>query len=430
MEAVIEAPAAEAEETTAAPEVAEPTEVEQPEGVAEETEQPEPEGDAEPAKAAEPEKDIYSGEDGKKIPPKLAPVFKQHPELRAMFFENRELRALGGLKAVREQAKLLEEAGGPSGLHAVRSELEAWEELDGLFSNADPQLAARLFEADPEAAEKFAPAMIETFAQRAPEAYGHVLGRIMLNTMQGFGVYEALAKLQQLASSNKDVQAAMEPLGAFWNTVFETAQKMPERRVDPERQKLDADRQQFEQEREKLFNHGVMSDARGHMEGEIEAQLGRFFAQAGADIKAIRRDDPDYFGVLVKECDDRMADAITKDQAFQTNKSRFQQARDAEGLKQLYRRKIEKDMPDIAKTVYRLFTRGATVAPAKPKPPAQAATAGRPGTSTIMRGTKPPQQAGLQIDWGRTPPGYSDVAQAVLAGRAYVHGRKEIYAWK
>jgi hypothetical protein len=306
--------------------------------------------------------------------------------------------------------------------------LEAWEELDGLFSNADPQLAERLFAADREAAEKFAPALIEKFAEKSPEAYRHVMGRAMLNTMQSFGAYEALARLEQLAAQNKDVHTAMEPLVRFWNTVFETAQQMPERRVDPERQKLEADRQQFEQERDQLFNHAVISDAKGHMESAIEQQIGRFFSQGGADIKAIRRDDPDYFNALVKECDARLTDAITKDQAFQTNKGRFQQARDAEGLKQLYRRKIETAMPDIAKTVYRLFTRGATTAPAKPQAPAPAVA--RPGANTITRGTKTPSAAGLQIDYTRTPPGYSSVQDAVLSGRAYIRGRKELYAWE
>lgn len=432
MPEVLDAPAAEAAEPMDAPETdAAETQAEPADNAPGESDAPQagdaPETDAEKPEKAEDGKDIYAGEDGKKIPAKLAPVFKAHPELRAMFFENRELRALGGLKAVREQAQLLEEAGGKAGLEAVGQEIEAWNELDGLFSNGDPELARRMFDEDPEAAEKFAPALIEQFAERSPEAYSHIMGRSMLATMQGFGVYDALARLQQMAGDNQDVRAAFEPLLKFWNTVYDAAQKVPEKRVDPERQKLDNERRQFEQEREKLFIQGVLGDARGHMESAIETQLGRFFGQAGGDIKAIRRDEPDYFKAMVKECDERLARAINTDQAFQTNKSRFQEARDADGLKQLYRRKIESAMPDIAKAVHRLFTRGATAAPAKPKPVAAAPGAARPGANAVVRGTKPPGEG--QIDFHRTPSGYSRVADAVLDGRAYLRGRKELYIW-
>jgi len=423
MEDLMEAPAADAVETTAP----EAVEAEQP--IAEGAEAPaETAGDenqpAEEGKnAAEP--DIYSAADGKKIPAKFAPLFKQHPELRAMFFENREVRSAGGAKALMQAARQLEEIGGREGIEQQRSEIEQWSALDQLFSAGDPKLAEHLFEADKAAAVKLAPAIIEQFRKAEPEGFSRILARDFLGTLQNFDAHRAITALHQLGSENEQIKQAVQPLIELWNTVYEIAQKEPEKKPDPERQQFEQERQQFQQERQQAFERDVIGDATGHLKQVAEDHLGRYFTQGGLDLKALRQQDPDAWNLPLRECEERLAKAIEGDPVFQRNKNALYEAKDAGGLKSLYRKKIDQALPTIARDVHARFTRYGgqpgkrTVAPAA-----------KPAAPTVLTGTKPPHEAGMKIDWSRVPSGFSRVEDAVLSGRAYVHGRKEVYAWK
>lgn len=432
MEDVIEAPAAEAEEIPVqdAADAAEPEAAPEPERQESEPagEEASPEEGGKPGGEQEPETDIYAGEDGKKIPAKLAPVFKKYPELRSMFFENREARQHGGVKALVEAARTLEEAGGRQGIEGLKGDIAAYERLDELFTAGDARLAVELFDADPDAAAKIAPAFIEKFAAADPAGYSHIMGRAMLNTLQGFRAYDAIAALEKLAQDKPEMADSVAPLVKLWNAVYEAAQQAPEKKVDPEREKLNAEREAFERQREDAFVGDVLGDAKRHMEGVIEAELGRYFQQNGIDLKALRKNEPEFFEVLVKECDARLGKALKQDQAFNQNKERFHQAHDAAGLKQLYRNAIDRAMPGVAKAVHRLFDRHAPNAAAapKPKPVPQAAAGNRTAQAGIVRVQRAPDG----IDWGRPPKGYASVAEAVLDGRAFVKGKRDLHVWQ
>ena len=379
---------------------------------------------------AEPKpEDFYAGKDGKDIPEKLRPIFKQHPELKSMFFENREVRRAGGARALIEAAKTVAEVGGRDGIAAAQAELREWQDVDAQFVAGDPGLVERLATLEPEGFAKLAAAAFEKLPSVNPELYSHIAARALYGTMRDLQVFPALRDIEALVDKHPELKSPFERLANLWNTVYDLAQKTPEKQVDPERQKLEQERQQLENDKLEAFASAVKGEARAYMESAIERELTQQFSKAGVDIKKLRDESPDSFEDLVAFCDRRIAKAMTSDPEFVRVRDARWKAGDRAGLTTLVRKKIDAIIGTVGKQARDHFSRlggGSTAAPARRQ--VAAADPGRTAPG-VVRLAKSPSESGLRIDWSRVPKGYSSVEDAMFDNKAFVHGRKELVTW-
>lgn len=390
--------------------------------------------------------DAQTQGDGRTIPAEvkklLADLKTTNPKLAAtlkgQLFENQAWKQAfpGGLKEARAIKTTLDNYGGAeaiaelqNGHAAITQQLE---EIDAKVAAGDPEYIASIFKQFPEGASKMMPSALENFRAADPDGYNFTMGRVVYNTAAA-GLIPAAKALQTALQAKNDagVNQAFGEIVDWINGIQALASKQPQKTVDPERQKLDADRQQFETERREAFKADVGANIKTHMETAIESELGKHLKLRGIDIKVLRKNDPDAFESLFTDVDRRIASGIKADKKFLDAKDALMSSGNKAQVLKHYRAKIDSLIVDAAKKTDKVFY---SAGGGK-----QQNNAARVGANNARKdlsgGGSPGPQLGARpeqgtIDWQRVPAGYKTVESAILDGKAYVKGRKDLVNWR
>jgi hypothetical protein len=360
--------------------------------------------------------------DGRTVPPKFKELFKdpQFKELKDVWFTAQALKKEGGLPKLREFRQKYEQLGGDEGVAAIEAERSEWAGLDEAFSAGDPKFVESIASSDPQAFCKMMPSALEQFQKADQEQYNHILGRVVFNTIAGWPIADIYNALKETKPE------LAEALADRYNGIKELAEKVPEKKIDPEREKLSQERTQFEQEKTRQYQGGVASDISKFIEGERNAKFDQFLKPYGKDVATLKSKDSDVWDEMVKSLDTELGKALKLDGTWSKTYNSILETRDHEKAVKHAKAKIESLLPDLMKKVSGRFFRFAT--PAKQAVNGQKPNVNgqpvKPLAAGVVKVTIRPNVT--EIDHARNRAAGIDV----LDKNSYLKGKKELVSWK
>jgi hypothetical protein len=369
----------------------------------------------------------------------LAEVKKTNPklsgQLRDMWFQGQQLRATfpGGLPEVVKVKEELDAIGGLDGIQTIRTEAQATkaelEKIDTGFANGDAAVLDTIIKQSPEGFAKLMPTALEHFAKVDAEGYQHSMARVVVNTLDAGPLGQAYNALAQLGQENPQVKAIADTLAQWYNGIAQLASKVPEKKVDTEREKFQTERQQWEQQKAQEFTTSVAKEGNAYSLSAIERTLASEFNARGMNLDALKKGDPESFQILLNNCDAAVGRVITADQGFQQNYRAILASRNKEQAVQYAKAKIDKVVAEAVRKTYKAFyTLGGGKA-VDNRQKTQAAQATRdigPGAAPVKLDKMPQPE---EIDRARLPKGYRTIEDALLDGKAYLKGKKELVSF-
>jgi hypothetical protein len=265
--------------------------------------------------------------------------------------------------------------------------------------------------------------VLEQFARLDRDGYNHTMSSLIVNTLQSWklnDIYSALA-------ANEQTRHLAEHLANQYNSLDELARNIPQKKIDPEREKFEKEKQEFQQQKTKEFRESVGQEMLKFNVSQIESHLATEMKARGLDLAKMKSQDPEDFRILLSNCNQALASVMGKDQQFSNKFESFLAAGDKNGAIKFAQARISSLVADAVKKTYRAFTKlgGGQTAEIKRREQANAARKDL-GPGSPSGGNKlstPPD--GSSIDWSRTPKGYRSVKEAVLDGVAYLKGQKD-----
>jgi len=353
--------------------------------------------------------------DGRQIPEGLREYFKSHPVDRARWFKAIQFEK-AGFKTPQEAIALREKwesAGGEEGIAERDNELQQWSALSQNFLDAKPEFAQALFDEDAAAASRNMPNFLTTWHKNDSKSYDRALSRILVSTLNGGQVKE---KLQALYNGTQD-EAAKGQIKQLWDflTQFEELAKQPVETNDPEREKFQKEKQEWEQERHTEFMRSYVTDVHVHSEKSARAELAKYLKG-----KALDKDAED---VMLQNVASRLGKLLEKDKSFISQRDSLIRKRNRTAVAKLANDKISVLMPDVVRNVYKLFTSvgGARAVENQNRSQVNQSRKEVPGGAPQVRQSKPPSPS--QIDRQRT------TDDMILRRTGYIKGKPERISW-
>jgi hypothetical protein len=347
--------------------------------------------------------------DGRQIPPALRAALndlrltdpKLANRLKNVWFADLALKKEfpGGLNEARALREFKERLGGDDGIRQIEQERQYFQDLDQRLAAGDAQVVEHLANAAPEGFARLVPSAIAKLAETSPEHFGHLAGVMVAGSLPG-GLIEAI---HQVLAGHEETAGLAEHLANWYNPLVQTLHSTPQQRVEPERRRLEADRQQFEAGKTAEFQRGIVKEIEldgGAQADKIIDQLSG--SKLSSEAKSRLR------GVITSELDA----ALRADSDFLQRRDRLLAEGNRNKIVTNYKAEISKRLPEIVKKVHREFY-GATRPVGKAPVDIGAGRAAQPGR----------QPDSSTIDWTRTS------RRDVLDGKAYVKGRAEQVRW-
>jgi hypothetical protein len=424
--AVAEPTEAPAEEVVETPAEETPAEGGTPEGEeapsGEET--PEEHGEEEHPEGEEDEADYTSG-DGRKILD--AKLRKGIAELRktdkvaakavadayfsrqAILKEFPEAKSAGdAIQQIRGMRATLESYGGEQGLTDMKSEVEDWRGEAKQFAEGNPELIAKLGEADPEALVTNAQNVLAWLKDyKKGELYDQALLPDLGDRLEGANFYGALDAIEAQIKAGKGQEAydLLQNVKAWANGIKEKSTKFKTDRasrpkVDPEREAIARDRQALDQEKVQHFEENVNSNLAQFNNKAISKTVEPFFR----DLKLPNDGRREFVNALQS----RIWAAQKTDKVFQSQ-AKAQRAKAsplqfAEFISRDFGERLPREFARLRNSMYPNW---------KPKGPGTGGANGKPNGAAPAGDKKPAPVAGAslmlkdplpgdQVDWTKT----------------------------
>lgn len=434
-EAVLDAPAeveAPSEETMEVeqPDTGEVTDIAEAEPETEET--------AEEAEGTETEEDAKDdkaevGPDGRtmrdsvkkglKALGKIDPIVAK--ELKGIYWAEQEYRAAFPMPAEAVAARQwLTEIGGEDGIKEIAAEREEWNEIDKAFGEGSKDFVTSLAESSPEGFLKTAPHVINEFAARAPEQYQYYANNVAVNTLAAAGV--SLENLSTAYNRYGDgtgketpAQAIIAEIHGALSGLKSKATEFEQKRnsVDPERQKLQQDKSNFEMERRATFENGVAEKAESYLKEKMQPELDRVIAG--------RKIDPDAMKGYQKMVNDEVMRRLGEVPGFADKLEAHYRTGDAKKSVEYIQAQYNRILPEAAKVIAPFLR---NIAPGK----TQAAKTTTNGNGTVRPASpgeitlkEMPSWDQLDPNWRNTPEATAELMQ----GRAVLRNGKRASGW-
>ena len=191
-------------------------------------------------------------------------------QLTDAMFKTAQLSKLGGLAALREAHEAIEAHGGAEGLRELAETAQASRVLEEGMNTGDPVLANTWAETAPEGFKSFGRPYLEKLEQLDLAAHDWNVAPDMVKTLTRTGVYDSMAELETAIAGERlaDVQSTFQKLKKYFLDLrhFGNATKGPDP-LKAERERFDAERQEFATEQRKTFYGGVRSEVNTQVMG-------------------------------------------------------------------------------------------------------------------------------------------------------------------
>lgn len=186
--------------------------------------------------------------------------------------------------------QMFDQVGGPEGVTAIQSERDEWNEIDASFGEGKPDFYKNLAEANPDAFLKGIPHAINEFASRAPEQYGYYANTVTLNTLASAGLTTKI-----LADTYNNVKADNPVAAGILQEIYQMISPLEakkaqfeQKRVDPEKEKFQQEKAQFETNRRVEFEQDVDRQARANFAEKLKPEIDRIINGRAVDPAAMK----------------------------------------------------------------------------------------------------------------------------------------------
>jgi len=358
--------------------------------------------------------------DGRAMPAALKSFLKELQQtnpreakrIRGDFYALQQIRATypGGMKDIQRVAQIAEQVGGEEGVAAIEAERQEWSALDEQFSSGDPKFVDNISEQDPEAFKQLVPHAISKFAALDPEGYSHLMAGIVVNTVR-----DMATKMYQALAGKDESKPLAEELAKWFNGLDELARTKPVAKVDPEREKLSKEKQDWENQKAQDFHNSVTNEMRLFNSRQIDSDLDAQLTKAGRNAAGFKKQNTESYEILRRNCNEAIQGILSKDKTFMQQYAAVLQTGDKQKSLQLAQSKIRMVSPEAVKRTLRAFLAfGGTP---KPAVPTNGSGNGKALTAEVQLNKMPDNK---DIDWSRT------TSKMVMDGKAFLKTRKEM----
>lgn len=251
----------------------------------------------------------------------------------------------GGLKEAIQYRDVIKQNGGLQGIQDVKQSVQDYDNLDQLYTEGKPEFVQQIAQGDPDAFERMVPLAIEQFSKQSPEQYQHVMSKVLINTLDSAGFPQILQELYKTGTDEAKalIQQAWDKIEGYRGL----ASKIPEKKVDPERQKLETEKQTWAQQKMQDVEAGVNRRSVEHRDSLIAKELKPF-----ANWQDL---DDDRKSAIIREVRARTAKLVNADEGWKNQRQRLLQNGDAEGVARLEKQFLDEQIPNIVPRVAKLF---------------------------------------------------------------------------
>jgi hypothetical protein len=373
---------------------------------------------------------------------KLSPALKQHleevkaanpavaKELKGVIFSDQAFRQQfpGGPMEAQRTKQLIERAGGSEGIQRLQKDAQELTAIDAKVAAGDPAVLDFILTSSPDGFSKIMPVALQKFAEKDPEMYQHQMSRVISNTLANAGLVNVLEQLRSSLSNPQKAGGLIDAMVKWARNFDQMAAKPPEKKVDPERQKLELEKKNWTTQKLNETKKAVFSDVRSYNLSSIETRLAREFSAAKRNLAAYKKSDPDSFQLMMENCYTAVDKLAVQDKDFVKAYVAALNAGDRNKALDLAKKRISKIVNDSSvknaiTRVYRAFNKGGKPAPAAAgQRPAGTQQARTPGAIKLAA---PPRAEQLDKSPGRTTNAMIDKGEAWLKD-----GRHVVWDWK
>lgn len=371
--------------------------------------------------AADPNAPVDLG-DGRQVPGKWKKLFDAakaqglDKEVKQLFFgQQRLLQKLPG--GVNEAIKLVDtvkEFGGIEGISGIKSDNEAFHaDADTFVKDPGKWLEAN-FGANTDASLKTFATSLDYVADHHPEHYNHLMAKVIINDLEAVPVREIHALLSAMKDSPQAKELAGK-LAKYYNERNDLSRKVPEKKVDAERVKLEADQAKLGTEREQLQNHTVNSQTIPLLGREMTTQLTKLAKEAGFDLKTFAEGQPEAASAMRGKILNKVMEKAASDPTFVKNYRSVMKQGDTKRAVNMMNKKHNEILPEIVREVAKGFGIAKKTGAAKPNTRAKVVNAATVNSGAVLRVSEKPDRT--LIDWSNPKTSMFDSVAVLKDGR-------------
>lgn len=297
----------------------------------------------------------------------------------------------------------LEAVGGTKGIQEMQTAVNDYDTEIEQFAEGNPELINKLWDSNPEGAELSAAAMIEVIGSKSAEAFDRVIVPAMVSRLEKAGFFSSMNELSEFIKEGEGQKAydLLAKIGKFFTDAKGLQKKQLElkNRVDPERQKLERERSDFEKQKHVEYENKIAANANQLNNKEMSKLVEPFFNTMKLPKDGRRR--------FVQGLQNEVWAAMKADSEFQMQARTIQKKGDAGETAEFIAGKFSELLPGIYRKyrneLYPNFERmkgKGTPAPKNAAANGNGAGAGAgAGAGNVKLGARP---AHNQVDWTKT----------------------------
>lgn len=179
---------------------------------------------------------------------------------------------LGKVDDLRSMKTVVDSAGGLEGIATSQSIASSVEATDAMLAAGDPAILAQLKEDAPEGYLKLGSHYMADLAKSHPDEFADMLQPHLVSHLSGAGFERTLARLAQ-ATTVEEYQKIANNLKTWYDQQKQEAGNRGGSDLDPERQKLEKDRQEFTKQQDTAFKSDVGNALKRHADQELGKRL-------------------------------------------------------------------------------------------------------------------------------------------------------------
>ena len=335
----------------------------------------------------------------------------------------------GGLKEAVATKNALSEHGGVEGLKEVAEANSDYRRLEQQFEKGDPAFLTGLADALPASFSQIMPAGLEKWKSIDPEMYNHVQARVLVQTLDGANVSQTLEQVWE--SLDAENQGPLKnAIASVWKLIEgyrKAAEKVPERKTNPQEQALTQREQELAQREQKALLSPIANEGRQQIQAITDREMNQSYQWD--------KTDPSVKEAVQERVRTEVIKASEKDTGFVREFTRLRDRGDSQGLSRHVKNFQDRVTPAIIQRVAKLFAvkpKGAGVVAAK-KPPVTINGNGKPPERGWENVSTQPKSG--EIDYQATAAEARKVRSGntaedlILANKAILRtGRKVVWA--
>jgi hypothetical protein len=289
--------------------------------------------------------------DGRTIPAKFRELFKEHKDLKKLWFVNQEYREHFASPAEAEKAKLtIMQLGGDEGLKAIEADRTALASIDQRLAEGDPRFVEEIAAQNPEGFAKIIPHALDDLARIDPDGYNHTMSKIFASTFQQRGgLADAIYNVQQnLANGNtQNATQLLSQIQDYIDGFDKVARQQPTKRNDTDREQFQNEKKQWEQQKMANWQKEVGSEIVNHIDTGTKKELGNY-------LKGKKLTDQAY-AMFLDNVHKELVKSLKNDANYQSQAKLHVTKMDKDAALKLHKSRTDKYLPVAVKNTYKLF---------------------------------------------------------------------------